>query len=72
MVYQFTPQQRGTPSTAVLFYLGPGATGGQGVGVGMLNTGERVQVLDSACFTDPSCRFVGRFIGYRRVDYSNR
>ena len=56
---------RGNVGSFVVMYVGPGAPEGKGVAVGTLQTGEEVQVLDTANINTP----VYPFIGYFRVPY---
>jgi hypothetical protein len=56
---------RGNVGSFVLMYMGPGSPGGKGIAVGTLQTGEEVQVLDTANINTP----VYPFIGFFRVPY---
>jgi hypothetical protein len=57
---------RGNVGSFVLMYMGPGSAGGKGIAVGTLQTGEEVQVLDTANINTP----VYPFIGFFRVPYA--
>lgn len=48
-----------------VMYIGPGSPNGKGVAVGTLQTGEEVQVLDTANINTPAYPFIGFF----RVPY---
>jgi hypothetical protein len=48
-------------------YIAPGSANGKGVAVGTLQTGEEVQILDTANIRTS----VYPLIGYYRVPYSN-
>jgi hypothetical protein len=69
MVFQWTPLGRGTPSTAVLMLLAPGRPQGYGIGIGMLNTGAPVQVIDTSCEPGRNCPYLGTFVTFLRVPY---
>jgi hypothetical protein len=57
---------RGNVGSFVVMYLGPGAAAGKGTAVGTLQTGEEVQILDTANINTPVYPFIGIF----RVPYS--
>lgn len=56
---------RGNVGNFVVMYIAPGASGGNGVAVGTLQTGEELQVLDTNNVNTP----VYPFIGFFRVPY---
>lgn len=56
---------RGNLGSFVVMYIAPGSANGEGVAVGTLQTGEEVQVLDTANINTP----VYPFIGFYRVPY---
>jgi hypothetical protein len=56
---------RGNLGSFVVMYIAPGSASGKGVAVGTLQTGEEVQVLDTANINTP----VYPFIGFFRVPY---
>lgn len=56
---------RGNLGSFVVMYIAPGSSNGKGVAVGTLQSGEEVQVLDTANINTP----VYPFIGFFRVPY---
>jgi len=56
---------RGNVGSFVMMYIAPGSPLGKGIAVGTLQTGEEVQIVDTAHINTP----VYPFIGYFRVPY---
>ncbi len=56
---------KGNVGSFVVMYLAPGASGGQGVAVGTLQTGEEIQIVDTVDLNTERYPFIGAY----RVEY---